>query len=232
MGKQNVLQPCGENFWGNRVYKLKDEEKYYADLGNEEHHDIYALSPSNDRDGEPNFPINQGNFIIQLIPKDSQKTRGEQKFTLAKMIAANEYKDGETTVEWIDLASGIKNLELTKELLEELKEHPMELIFDSGIGWIEKEQMEAMVVLKQYGLDSNDNKFRYKMLSRIESDCQYYLEFENNSANCLWAKNENDQIEIMKALYKSFYEWEKPDWITMEQIKEYEMKMLNTKMDT
>lgn len=225
MDKRKVLEFCGENFWGNRVYKLKDEEKYYADLGNEEHHDIYSLSPSNDPDGEPNFPVNQENFIIQQIKKDNEKSREEQKFILAKMIAANEYKEGKTSVEWIDLASSIKNLKLTKALLEELKEHPMELIFDSGIGWIGKEQMEAMAVLKLYKLDSNDNKFRYQMLGRLESDCQYYLGFGSHSTNCLWAKNEKDQIEIMKALYKSFYEWEKPEWITMEQIKDYETKM-------
>ena len=43
----------------------------------------------------------------------------------------------------------------------------------------------------------------------------------------LWAKNEKDQIACMKALWKSFKEDKKPEWLTFEQILEFEKQMLN-----
>jgi hypothetical protein len=70
-----------------------------------------------------------------------------------------------------------------------------------------------------------DDKFRYMMLSRLQSDCEYYLGFGNRNSNALWTKNENEQIETMKALHNSFGEDDKPEWLTWEQILDYERQM-------
>lgn len=42
-------------------------------------------------------------------------------------------------------------------------------------------------------------EFRYRMLSRMKSDCEYYLGYGGRSANHLWALDEAKQIEYMKA---------------------------------
>lgn len=71
-----------------------------------------------------------------------------------------------------------------------------------------------------------DVSFRYQLLSRMEVDCLYYL---GNGGRCekhLWAGNVPEQIEYMKAIYNSFPENEKPDWMTMEEILVYEQRML------
>lgn len=71
-----------------------------------------------------------------------------------------------------------------------------------------------------------DASFRYQLLSRMEVDCLYYL---GNGGRCdkyLWAGNVPEQIEYMKAIYNSFPEDEKPDWMTMGEILNYEQRML------
>jgi hypothetical protein len=73
-----------------------------------------------------------------------------------------------------------------------------------------------------------DDKFRYMMLSRLKSDCDYYLGYGNRSSNSLWAEDEKQQIETMKALHNSFNGNEKPEWLTWEQIKDYERQMVKS----
>ena len=76
-----------------------------------------------------------------------------------------------------------------------------------------------------------DSRFRYMLLSRLQSDCEYYLHFGNRSPRVLWAGDEAEQIEFMTKLYDSFKEDEKPQWLTMEQIKEYAEKMMPAKQE-
>lgn len=72
-----------------------------------------------------------------------------------------------------------------------------------------------------------DLTFRYMLLSRLQSDCEYYLNYGNRNVKRLWAGDEKRQIELMVKLYDSFDE--KPQWLTMEEIMEYENKMITAK---
>lgn len=71
-----------------------------------------------------------------------------------------------------------------------------------------------------------DKKFRYMLLSRMQSDCNYYLGNGRRNAKHLWAENEADHIQNMKDLWNSFPENAKPEWLSMEDIREYEKKMI------
>lgn len=71
----------------------------------------------------------------------------------------------------------------------------------------------------------NPYKFNYMMLSRLKSDCEYYLGYGYRNKKQLWAGNEADQIEEMKKLYNSFPDGEKPEWLTWEEILNYEKQM-------
>ena len=73
---------------------------------------------------------------------------------------------------------------------------------------------------------SRDKKFRYMLLARLQSDCEYYLGFGNRSTGRLWAGDEARQIEWMNRLYDSFPEGEKTQWLTREEIAEYANRML------
>jgi hypothetical protein len=71
----------------------------------------------------------------------------------------------------------------------------------------------------------SEDKFKYQLLSRMQQDCDYYLGNGNKSAKYLWAGNATEQIETMKAIWNSFPEEEKPEWLTWEEILIYEQQM-------
>jgi len=61
------------------------------------------------------------------------------------------------------------------------------------------------------------------LLSRLQQDNEYFLNHGNRSIKSLWAGSVKDQIEKMKELWNSVEE--KPEWLTMQQILDYEKKM-------
>lgn len=71
------------------------------------------------------------------------------------------------------------------------------------------------------------NEFDYRLLSRLVSDCDYYLGNGNRSEKHLWAGNVDGQIKKMKELWNGFPKNAKPEWLSMEDILDYEKKMKN-----
>lgn len=69
-----------------------------------------------------------------------------------------------------------------------------------------------------------DAEFRRRLLGRMKADCEYYFGYGNHCAKHLWAGNEKDQIRAMRALWNSLSPKEKPEWLTLEQIEEYDKK--------
>jgi hypothetical protein len=72
---------------------------------------------------------------------------------------------------------------------------------------------------------TNPQQFQYMMLSRLQSDCEYFLGYGNRSVKCLWADSVENHIVEMKRLWNVLNR--KPAWLSMEQINEYEKRMLN-----
>lgn len=70
----------------------------------------------------------------------------------------------------------------------------------------------------------HDSAFRYMLLNRMQVDCYYYLQTSQNYKD-LWANNEYKQIAYMKAIWNSFPDDGKPEWLTMEHIEELEKQM-------
>lgn len=66
----------------------------------------------------------------------------------------------------------------------------------------------------------------YMMLSRLKSDCDYVI---NNNIRMphlfFWAGTPDKQIKEMRDRWNAFEDDEKPEWLTMEQIDEYERKL-------
>lgn len=69
----------------------------------------------------------------------------------------------------------------------------------------------------------NDESFRYQLLDRMRTDCNYYLGYGHRNEGNLWCENAAEQIKYMKAIWNSLDK--KPEWLTMKQIKEYEKEM-------
>ena len=68
-------------------------------------------------------------------------------------------------------------------------------------------------------------KFRYMMLSRLVMDCNYYLGNGGRSVNSLWARTEEREIAVMRAIWNTFDPEDRPEWLTTEQIDEYARQM-------
>jgi hypothetical protein len=76
------------------------------------------------------------------------------------------------------------------------------------------------------GKTNEGKEFNYMLLSRLQSDCEYFLGYGNRRENALHQGGVEGQISKMKELWNGFPVDEKPEWLTMEQIEEYETKML------
>ena len=70
------------------------------------------------------------------------------------------------------------------------------------------------------------SEYNYMMLSRLQMDCDYYLGNGNRNDKDLWALNPVDHIKEMYRIYNLLSE--KPEWLTLEEIQEYEKKMVKT----
>jgi len=99
--------------------------------------------------------------------------------------------------------------------------------FDGEMGFsIKLEENEHLEFINIPKFPNRQQRFNYMLLSRLQSDCNYYLGNGNRNAKQLWAGNEVEQIEKMKELWNSFEADAKPEWLTMEQIEDYASKMI------
>lgn len=84
---------------------------------------------------------------------------------------------------------------------------------------------ESESLLDKYKLNGDD-RFRYMMLSRLQSDCKYVLGAAKGDTRHLWVKDDiKTHCALMRELYKSLPE--EPDWVSLEDIDNYEKEMLN-----
>ena len=68
-------------------------------------------------------------------------------------------------------------------------------------------------------------EFDYMMLSRLVQDCKYFLGNGNRYVGNLWGDTVDDHIAEMKRLYNKFPDDMKPEWLSMEDIENYEKEM-------
>lgn len=68
-------------------------------------------------------------------------------------------------------------------------------------------------------------EFEYMLLSRLQSDCKYYLGFGGRSSHAIGGKTVDEHISKMKALWNGFPPDQKPEWLSWEQILDYEKAM-------
>lgn len=99
---------------------------------------------------------------------------------------------------------------------------------DTPIEYIKKYQ-DVKFLLNNTGDEGaqRSNKMNYMMLSRLKSDCDYFLGYGGRSSSQLWAGDVKVQISKMKKLHNSFTLGLKPEWLTWKEILRYEILMKN-----
>lgn len=66
----------------------------------------------------------------------------------------------------------------------------------------------------------------YRLLSRLKSDCEYFLGTGARAEKHLWAGNVDEQIDKMRELYDLLPE--KPEWLSKQDIDNYERQMIKS----
>lgn len=78
----------------------------------------------------------------------------------------------------------------------------------------------AITNLSNYAKDS---KYLYMLLSRLQQDCEFYLNAGARNKKYLWALGVDEHLNEMEEIYN--YLDEKPEWLTAEDISEYKKLM-------
>jgi len=86
-----------------------------------------------------------------------------------------------------------------------------------------KKELEIRFI-NQY--KENPYSFEYSMLDRMRSQCDYYLGYGNRNKKHLAYDTEQEHIDTMKRRWNSLPADKKPEWLTWEQILEYEKAMI------
>lgn len=110
-----------------------------------------------------------------------------------------------------------------QEYMPEGFEEAIETECDEG-DWILEEIENTQLESKFNSLrEENNQEHEYMLLDRLKQDCDYFLGNGNRDEKCLWAGSVDGQIAKMKNLYNILSE--KPEWLTMEDIENYEKEM-------
>lgn len=117
-------------------------------------------------------------------------------------------------------------IDATSYLAKAIRRDDVDFTFDDEI----KNNTVRCIISPKTKTESKDNEgseYDYMLLSRLKSDCDYFLGNGNRYEKHLWAGNVDDQIAKMKELYNKLPE--KPEWLTMEDIENYEKEMKQDK---
>lgn len=154
----------------------------------------------------------------------SPKTKMESK---VKDFSPEEKDIGEDFINFCDDLNLDNNSEEAKE--KYLKQYTINEVEMNGIKDLEnklKMVRNAINYPKNKKVENNTNlEYNYMLLDRLKQDCEYFLGNGNGNVKHLWAGDIDEQIDKMKELYNSFADDEKPEWITMKDINNYEKKM-------
>lgn len=82
-------------------------------------------------------------------------------------------------------------------------------------------------IIERHGVkmsnSQEDLKFRFMLLSRLMSDCRYFLDWGRGNAGLLVGKSVTEHIKAMKSLYHSLDE--RPEWCKIEDISDFSRMM-------
>lgn len=82
-----------------------------------------------------------------------------------------------------------------------------------------------VITVGDENLPTESERFNYMMLDRLRCDCETHLNIWNKYSRKLSKEQRKSTIEEMKNIYNSFSDDKKPEWLTWNQILEYEKQM-------
>lgn len=94
---------------------------------------------------------------------------------------------------------------------------------ESTINVTEKINTFKKDIIQHY--PKNDS-FLYRLLSRMQYDCNYYLGNGERCEKYLWGETVELHLAYMELLWDNFSSTEKPEWLTKEELEDYKRKMI------
>lgn len=174
--------------------------------------------------------------ILSWNPMD-KSTRDLEKFEYVF-----DFKESPIT-EQAPIVEEVQEVEQPKQkpTVEELQERISIIKRMIAKGKGNKEELEERIsiverMIKKYSkfaqgglIDGASQDYLYRLLSRLQEDCEYFLNAGGRNEKHLWSGSVDTQIKDMKDIYNRLDV--KPDWLTMEQIEFYrdEMKKIISK---
>lgn len=79
--------------------------------------------------------------------------------------------------------------------------------------------------MENHEILNQDETFRYGLLGRMKRDCEVFLDYGNRNADKLWSNTVSEQIKTMKMLWLTFHTNQKPTWLSMSEILQFERQM-------
>lgn len=128
--------------------------------------------------------------------------------------------------------SKINKIIANKGILNEIKKFDDKTIKDAFLNMCELEQISVKNQIQVFQEcrrltgkeplteNNTDSEYQYMLLDRLKTDCEYFLGNGNRNEKHLWAGSVDAQIKEMKKIWNSLKE--KPEWLTMEDINNYE----------
>lgn len=154
---------------------------------------------------EPLTESNEGNYTDQDIRKAVKKVLDKDR---------NVFTD-DSIYDVAEVLIGISDIDkMPENLLNQIR------------NVVEKDRQRKT---KKENKNNKNLEFNYMLLDRLRNDCEYFLGYGNGYEPHLWTGNIDSQIAKMKELYNSFADDKKPEWITMDDINNYEKKMKELK---
>lgn len=101
---------------------------------------------------------------------------------------------------------------------------------DTPISCLEKYKNVEVEIIGMENEPAEEEKFNYQMLDRLRMDCEYYLGNGNRNKKHLWAENEIEQIAEMKKIWNGFSDDKKPEWLSWQDILDYEIEMVGWRL--
>ena len=69
------------------------------------------------------------------------------------------------------------------------------------------------------------DRYKYMLLDRLRTDCDYFLNNGNRNPGTLWAGSVDVHLECMKLLWSSFPGGDRPEWLTESDLEQYAQDM-------
>lgn len=121
---------------------------------------------------------------------------------------------------YLEEAGFVASEELIADGIAEYQAHGGEGSNREIAGFIEREFLAEESAAE---IIPSGHEDKYRLLSRLKTDCDYFLGAGGRAEKHLWAGNVREQIAKMRELYNALPE--KPEWLAMEDIDRYARRM-------